>query len=465
MADPFEVALIGRPNVGKSTLFNRLVGKRLALVDDTPGVTRDRRRGDARIGDLAFTVVDTAGLEDADPGSLAGRMRAQTEEAIRAADLSLFIIDARVGVTPADEVFASILRRTGRPVVLVANKAEGRGGIAGALEGFELGLGDPVPISAEHGEGLGDLHDAIAAHMAAAGPEPEAEEVEAAGPDAEAAVEETRDPDRPMQVAIIGRPNAGKSTLVNTLIGEDRLLTGPEAGITRDSIAVDWEHGGRKFRLVDTAGMRRKSKVQEKLEKLSVGETLRAIQFAEIVVLAIDATQPFDKQDLQIADLVEREGRAIVVALAKWDLVEDAQKRLRELREEAERALPQLAGLAVVAVSGLTGQGVDKLMAAVVKAYDTWNTRVPTAALNRWLDRMLQDHPPPATSGRRIKVRYMTQTKARPPTFVAFCSRPEALPDSYKRYLVNGLRQRFALAGVPVRLMLRKGENPFAGRD
>jgi GTP-binding protein len=459
MADVFEVALIGRPNVGKSTLFNRLVGKRIALVDDTPGVTRDRRKGDGRIGDLEFTVVDTAGLEEAAPGSLAGRMRAQTEEAVRAADLTLFMIDARVGVTPADEVFAGILRRTGRPVVLVANKAEGRGGMAGAIEGFELGLGDPVVLSAEHGEGLGDLRQAIEAHM----PREPAPGEEAEGVPAEA--EENRDPDRPLQVAIIGRPNAGKSTLINTLIGEDRLLTGPEAGITRDSISIDWERGGRKFRLVDTAGMRRKSKIQEKLERLSVGDSLRSIQFAEVVVLTIDATQPFDKQDLQIADLVEREGRAIVVALDKWDLVTDQQNRLRELREEADHALPQLGGLAVVAVSGLTGHGVEKLVSAIVKAYETWNIRVSTAALNRWLDRMLQDHPPPATSGRRIKLRYMTQTKARPPTFVAFCSRPEALPESYRRYLVNGLRQRFELAGVPVRLILRKSDNPFAERD
>ncbi|MCW5715622.1 MAG: ribosome biogenesis GTPase Der [Bauldia sp.] len=461
MADAFEVALIGRPNVGKSTLFNRLVGKRLALVDDTPGVTRDRRKGDGRIGDLEFTVVDTAGLEDADPGSLAGRMRAQTEEAVRNADLTLFMIDARVGVTPADEMFAAILRRTGRPVVLVANKAEGRGGMAGAMEGFELGLGDPVVLSAEHGEGLGDLRQAIEAHMRR---EPSAGEEGGEAVPAEAD-EEERDPDRPLQVAIIGRPNAGKSTLINTLIGEDRLLTGPEAGITRDSISIDWERGGRKFRLVDTAGMRRKSKIQEKLEKLSVGDSLRSIQFAEVVVLTIDATQPFDKQDLQLADLVEREGRAIVVALDKWDLVTDQQNRLRELREEADHALPQLGGLAVVAVSGLTGQGIDKLMTAIVKAYDTWNIRVSTAALNKWLERMLQDHPPPATSGRRLKLRYMTQSKARPPTFVAFCSRPEALPESYRRYLVNGLRERFDLAGIPIRLVLRKRDNPFADKD
>jgi GTP-binding protein len=461
MADAFEVALIGRPNVGKSTLFNRLVGKRIALVDDTPGVTRDRRKGDGRIGDLEFTVVDTAGLEEADPGSLAGRMRAQTEEAVRNADLTLFMIDARVGVTPADEVFAGILRRTGRPVVLVANKAEGRGGMAGALEGFELGLGDPVVLSAEHGEGMGDLRQAIEAHMVR---EPVPGETEA-GDVVTGEAEETRDPDRPLQVAIIGRPNAGKSTLINTLIGEDRLLTGPEAGITRDSISIDWERGGRKFRLVDTAGMRRKSKIQEKLEKLSVGDSLRSIQFAEVVVLTIDATQPFDKQDLQLADLVEREGRAIIVALDKWDLVTDQQNRFRELREEADHALPQLGGLAVVAVSGLTGHGIDKLVTAIVKAYDTWNIRVSTAALNKWLERMLEDHPPPATSGRRLKLRYMTQTKARPPTFVAFCSRPEALPESYRRYLVNGLRERFGLAGIPIRLVLRKRDNPFADKD
>ncbi len=452
---PFTVAIVGRPNVGKSTLFNRLVGRKLALVDDTPGVTRDRRLGDARLGDLRFTVIDTAGLEDADAESLAGRMRQQTEAAIRDADVSLFVIDARAGITPVDEHFASLLRREGKPVVLVANKAEGRTGMAGAYEAFSLGLGDPVPISAEHGEGLADLYGALAAHI---GGDEE--------PDAEAEAEQAEDDHlRPMRIAVVGRPNAGKSTLINRMIGEERMLTGPEAGLTRDSIAVPWTWRGRALLLHDTAGMRRRARVQEKLEKLSVADALRAIRFAEVVIVTIDATSPFDRQDLQIADLAEREGRAVVIALDKWDLVDSPDEALRRLREEAERLLPQLRGMPVVPVSGLTGAGIDRLMTAVLKMHDTWNRRVSTAGLNRWLAGVLESHPPPAVSGRRIKLRYMTQAKARPPTFIVFCSRPEALPDSYRRYLVNGIRDAFDLPGVPIRLTMRKGENPFAGKD
>jgi len=446
---PLRVAIIGRPNVGKSTLFNRLIGRRLALVDDRPGVTRDRREGEARIGDLHFIAIDTAGLDDAAPETLAGRMRAQTEEAARSADVSLFVIDARAGVTPLDSHFAEILRAMGRPVILVANKAESRAGDAGLLEAYSLGLGDPVAISAEHGQGMGELQDAIIA----------------AAPDEGAGDGEGGDdPSKPMLVAIVGRPNAGKSTLVNRLIGEERMLTGPEAGITRDAISVDWTWHDRHFRLVDTAGMRKKARIDEKLEKLAVGDTLRAIRFAEVVVLVLDATMPFEKQDLQIASLVESEGRAIVIALDKWDLVDDRQKLFGKLRKDADRLLPQMRGVILVPVSGLTGEGLDKLMEAVTRAHAIWNRRLPTAKLNRWLSVMIERHPPPAVSGRSIKLRYLTQTKARPPTFVAFCSRPEALPDAYKRYLVNALRDDFDLPGAPLRLMLRKGENPYEGK-
>ncbi len=447
----FTAAIVGRPNVGKSTLFNRLVGKRLALVDDTPGVTRDRREGLARLGPLDFTVIDTAGLEDADAASLAGRMRAQTEAAIAEADIVLFMIDARAGITPLDSHFADLLRRTEKPVVLVANKAEGRPGEAGYYEAYGLGFGEPVPISAEHGEGLIDLILALEAAREAAGlaaPEPETGEAGEAG--------------RPVSIAIVGRPNAGKSTLVNRLIGEDRMLTGPEAGITRDAITVDWQWRDRPVRLVDTAGLRKKARVQEKLEKLSVADALRAIRFAEVVVLTLDATIALEKQDLQIADLVESEGRAMVIALDKWDLIEKPAETLRELTMETGRLLPQWRGVPLVPVSGLTGMGIDALMQAVFAAHDLWNRRIPTAELNRWLSAMVEQHPPPAVSGRRLKLRYMTQVKARPPTFVAFCSRPEALPAAYRRYLVNGLRERFTLPGVPLRLMLRKGENPYA---
>jgi GTP-binding protein len=445
-----RVAIIGRPNVGKSTLFNRLVGQRVALVDDQPGVTRDRREGEARIADLYFTAVDTAGLDDAGPETLAGRMRAQTEAAIAEADISLFLIDARAGITPLDSYFAELLRKSGKPVVLVANKAEGKAGEGGFLESYSLGLGEPVPISAEHGEGMADLQDAIEAN------------VDAAPFDAEEDDEETSE--RPIRIAVVGRPNAGKSTLINRMIGEDRLLTGPEAGITRDSIAVDWRWRDREFRLFDTAGMRRKARVETKLEKLAVGDALRAIRFAEIVVLVLDALSPFEKQDLQIADLVESEGRAIVIALDKWDLVDDRQKTFAAIRERAERLLPQIRGVLLVPVSGLTGEGIDRLMEQLLRAHEIWNRRVSTSRLNRWLEKVIERHPPPAVSGRRIKLRYLTQAKARPPSFVAFCSRPEALPDAWRRYLVNAIREDFDLPGTPIRLTLRKGENPFEGR-
>ncbi|MHA1549239.1 MAG: ribosome biogenesis GTPase Der [Alphaproteobacteria bacterium] len=443
-----RVAIVGRPNVGKSTLFNRLVSQRIALVDDEPGVTRDRREGEARLGDLSFVVIDTAGLEEAPDGSLARRMHAQSEAAIREADVNLFVIDARAGVTPADEHFARMLRSHDKPTVLLANKGEGRAADAGVLETYALGFGDPVRISAEHGEGMADLYDAI----------------RQAGEAIVLNTEPASDVPPGLRVAIVGRPNSGKSTLVNQILGEERLLTGEEAGITRDSIAVDWMWRGQQFRFFDTAGIRRKARVAAKLEKLAVGDALRAIRFAEVVVLLLDAAQPFDKQDLQIADLIEREGRALVIAVNKWDMVSDRQDLLADLREKAGRLLPQLAGVPLITVSALTGRGLDRLMAAVVNTYDIWNRRVPTAKLNKWLADMLERHPPPAVSGRRIKLRYLTQAKARPPTFVAFCSRPEVLPAAYSRYLVHGLRDDFDLPGVPIRLMMRKGENPYDKR-
>jgi GTP-binding protein len=444
-----RVAIVGRPNVGKSTLFNRLVGRRLALVDAEAGVTRDRREGEARIGALEFIAIDTAGLDEAAPDSLARRMTAQSQAAVADADLSLFVIDARAGVTPLDRHFAEVLRATGRPLVLLANKAEGAAGEAGLLEAFSLGLGEPIAISAEHGEGMGDLLAALAERLPVA----------AAG-DAGAA----EDAEPPLRVAVVGRPNVGKSTLINRMIGQERLLTGPEAGITRDAIAIDWTWRDRHLRLFDTAGLRRKTRVGSKLEKLAVTDTLNAIRFAEVVIVVVDVGQPFEKQDLQIVDLIEREGRAVVIALAKWDTVAERQATLAALVRDAERLLPQIAGVRLVPVSGITGEGVDKLLAAVVEAHATWNRRVPTARLNRWLAASLERHPPPAVAGRPIRLRYLTQLKARPPTFVAFCSRPEKLPDAYRRYLVNGLRADFRLAGVPLRLLLRKGENPYEGR-
>ena len=469
MSAQATVAIIGRPNVGKSTLFNRLVGKRLALVDDTPGVTRDRRMGDGKLGDLRFNVIDTAGLEEADPESLEGRMRAQTETAIRDADAILFVIDARVGLTPLDKHFAEVVRRMERPLILVANKAEGRAGESGMLEAYELGLGEPIALSAEHGEGMADLYDAL--RVALEGNDGEAvEEFEEAITgvmlDEEGnAIED--DPVRPLRIAVVGRPNAGKSTLINRLIGEERLLTGPEAGITRDSISVDWvwtkrDGSTREVKFFDTAGLRRKSRVHEKLEKLSVADALRAVKFAEVVVVLLDATIPFEKQDLQIADLVVREGRALVIGVNKWDLVEDRVGKLKELREEADRLLPQVRGVQLVTLSGLAGQGLGRLMDACVTAYDLWNTRISTGRLNRWLTGLLEHHPPPAVSGRRLKIRYMTQAKTRPPFFVIFGSRPEAMPESYLRYMVNGLRETFEMPGVPIRIQMRSGgDNPF----
>ena len=459
---PFSVAIVGRPNVGKSTLFNRLVGRRLALVDDRPGVTRDLREGEARLGDLAFTAIDTAGLEDAADESLQGRMRRLTERAVAAADLCLFVVDARAGITPVDELFAGLLRRSGATVILAANKAEGRGTEAGVLDAWSLGLGEPVAVSAEHGEGMRDLLDALRPHA-----ERLTEVADQAASDAAADPAADGDPlaeRRPLQIAIVGRPNSGKSTLVNAILGQDRMLTGPEAGITRDAIAVTTRWGGRLFRVFDTAGMRRKARIDDKLEKLSVGDALRAIRFAEVVVLLLDVDQALETQDLRIADLAEREGRAVVLAVNKWDLVEDRQARLRSLRERFERLLPQLRGAPLVPVSALTGHGLDRLREGVLKMHAVWNQRVPTARLNEWLAGETAAHPPPAPGGRRIRLRYMTQAKTRPPGFVVMCQRAEAVPESYVRFLVNGLRRDFDFPGVPIRLHLKKGKNPYAAR-
>ncbi|SON56360.1 GTP-binding protein EngA [Hartmannibacter diazotrophicus] len=465
------VAIVGRPNVGKSTLFNRLVGKKLALVDDTPGVTRDRRMGDARLGDLKFQIMDTAGLEDADPTSLAGRMRAMSEAAIRECDVVLFLIDARAGVLPLDEHFAEFIRKCERPVILVANKAEGKAGEGGLLDSYALGLGDPIALSAEHGEGTSDLYEALRDKLATVGKDMPDEEdafdeaITGIDLDEEGnAIED--DPLRPLRVAIVGRPNAGKSTLINQLIGKERLLVGPEAGITRDSISVDWEWKGREIKLFDTAGMRRKARVQEKLEKLSVADGLRAVKFAEVVVVLLDATIPFEKQDLQITDLIIREGRSLVIGLNKWDLIEDRGAKFRELREEADRLLPQVKGVPLVTLSGLTGEGTSRLMDACLKAYDLWNIRISTGRLNRWFSGVIEHHPPPAVAGRRLKLRYITQAKARPPHFVVFCTRPDAVPESYRRYLINGLRETFEMPGVPIRLHMKSsGKNPFDKED
>jgi GTP-binding protein len=454
---PPLIAIVGRPNVGKSTLFNRLTARRTALVSDTPGLTRDRREGEAVLGGHKVTLVDTAGLEEAAPASIAGRMRAQSEAAVAKADVVLFVLDARDGVVPADAAFAQAVREAGKPVVLVANKSEGRAGADGFYEAFQLGLGEPVAISAEHGEGIGELEATL---LAALGLKPQAKR-DAGGSigDADGEPEAAM---RPIRVAIVGRPNSGKSTLVNALLGEERMITGPEPGLTRDAVATDFLWGGRPVRLFDTAGLRRKARIVETAEKLSASDSVRAIRFAEVVVVLMDAERALEHQDLTIADLVEAEGRALVVAVNKWDLVADKQRRLKDLRETLGERLAQVAGVPLITLSALSGRGLDRLEAAVFAAYERWNRRVPTPDLNRWLKEATERHTPPAARGRRVKLRYMTQPSARPPTYVVFCSQPESLPKAYVRYLTNSLRDTFDLPGVPIRLKLRKGDNPFA---
>ena len=444
------VAIIGRPNVGKSTLFNRLVGKRLALVDDMPGVTRDRREGDANLLGLDFTVVDTAGFEDEDAATLPGRMRAQTQAAVNGADVALFVIDARAGIVPLDEEIARWLRGSRTPVILIANKAEGRSGESGILEAYALGFGDPVPLSAEHGEGLAELFDELAPHI-------DAFDVGADDADDGDAA------DAPLKLAIVGRPNAGKSTLVNKLLGEDRMITGPEAGITRDSISIDWTFEGRQVRLIDTAGLRKRAKVDDKLEKLSAMDTRHAIDFAEVVVLLLDATRGLEAQDLRIADQIFEEGRAMVIALNKWDVAENQSSLFNGVRAALEDGFAQVRGVPLLTVSAATGKGLDTLMKVAFETRDAWSKRVSTGELNRWFERAIEANPPPAPGGRRIKLRYITQIKGRPPSFVIFGTRVDQLPESYRRYLVNGLRRDLGFGAVPVRLTLRSPKNPFGG--
>ena len=445
---PPTIAILGRPNVGKSTLFNRLVGRRIAIVDDTPGVTRDRKEAEARIAGRDVTLIDTAGLEEADPETIPGRMRASSEAALRQADLALFVVDVRTGLTNTDRAFARWLRRQPVPVLVVANKAEGRQGVNAAMEAFELGLGDPVPVSAEHGDGMGGLHDAVREML----PEEGAEEDEGA--------------DRPLRLAIVGRPNAGKSTLLNALLGEERMITGPEPGLTRDAVAVEFTDAtGGLVRLVDTAGLRRRARVTEKLEQMSTAATIAALKECEVAVLVIDALQGMDEQDLRIARLAEREGRGIVIALNKWDAVEDRNAARRRIEDVLTASLAQLRGIFVVPLSAETGRGVETLMPRVREAHALWNRRVPTGELNRWFEGALEKHPPPLVDGRRIKLRYATMPKARPPTIAVFGTRAEQLPEDWRRYLVNSFRETFTMPGVPIRLNLRGTSNPYAEQD
>ena len=441
------VAILGRPNVGKSTLFNRLVGRRAALVHPTPGVTRDRREGEAQLLDLSFRIIDTAGLEEAEAETLSARMQEQTARAVEDADLILMLIDARAGVTPLDQHFANQLRRTSKPVILVANKCEGRAGAGGLVEAYELGFDEPVPLSAEHGEGLSDLRDAIDEATRKLG-----------APDADEGEEEE---DGSLRLAIVGRPNVGKSTLVNRLLGEERVLTGPEPGVTRDAVRVSWRWRDRDISLIDTAGLRRQARVSEKLERITVADTEHAVRFAHVVTLVIDGLEGLEKQDLTIARHIVEEGRAIVLAINKWDAVSDRAAVMREIRDRLERSLPQVRGIPVVTLSALTGNGVDRLLPAVVAVHDLWNSRIDTGPLNRWLAEVLERHPPPIVQGRRLKLRYITQIKSRPPTFALFTTRPTSVPESYLRYLINGLRDDFGLSGIPIRIGLRKGRNPY----
>lgn len=482
----FKVVIVGRPNVGKSTLFNRLVGRRLALVHDRPGVTRDRREGEGHLAELTFRVIDTAGLEDSDKGTLEGRMRGQTERAVAEADVALMVIDARVGVTPMDDYFADLLRRGATPIILAANKCEGHAAHAGLYEAFSLGLGEPIALSAEHGQGLNELYDAL---LPFDKPEAEPDDVGSeVDSDVDSDVDADADPDadfledaegheglpdgdddehdelgdRPLQLAIVGRPNTGKSTLVNRLLGEDRVLTGPEPGVTRDAIPIDWEYQGRPVRLVDTAGLRKKAKVSDVVEKLSALDTLRAIDLAEVVVLVLDADAILDKQDLTIAARVIDEGRSLIIAVNKWDAASNRNESLLQLKEKLAKSLTQVRGVPTITISAKTGSRVSELMDTVFKTREIWNTRVKTAALNQWLDDATQKHPPPLSKQkRRIKLRYVTQVKARPPTFILFTSRPVDLPTSYHRYLMNDLRDTFGFEGVPLRLHVRKTDNPY----
>ena len=493
---PLKLCIVGRPNVGKSTLFNRLVGKKIALVDDQPGVTRDRKQAEGRLASLPLVLIDTAGYETSYDDSLESRMRQQTEAAIAEAELALFLIDARVGVTPEDENFAALLRKANIPIVLAANKAEGKQGTVGVMDAWSLGLGEPIGLSAEHGEGMAELYEAIrqalgeeafelALQEAELDYDPRAAEdiieklahididdfsvsdddlvaaIEAADVDVEP---EPQKDDKPIKLAIVGRPNAGKSTLINQLLQSDRLLTGPEAGITRDSISIDWEWEGRRIRLVDTAGLRRKNKVQERLERMSTGETIRSLKYADIIALVMDAHEAMEKQDLLIADLALREGRGVVLVISKWDTVKKPDEAAKHIRDLANRLMPNAGGAPVVFLSGLTGRHTDRLMPAVVKVYQDWTARVKTGDLNRWLRHTVERHPPPSVQGKRIKPRYMAQMKARPPTFVLIASRGDQMPETYKRYLINNLRDAFDMHGVPIRLFVRQGKNPYADK-